>query len=134
MDEATRYQSAYAAAQSMGITPQKLITSADHYLKVLAQEEHNFNEALKSQQQRQVSDQKAELPKLDEEIKKLEAEIKHRQERIKKAKAQQTKIAKSIDSAEVKLRNTHNDFEASYNAIAAQIQKDVEGMKTYLKG
>lgn len=132
MDEATRFQSAYAAAQSMGITPQKLIESADHYLKVLAKEEHNFNQALQAQQQRQVRDQKAELPKLDEEVKQLEIQIKQLQERIKKAKAQQAKITKDIDSAEVKLRNTHNDFEASYNAIAEQIRKDVEGMKSYL--
>ena len=82
MDEATRYQSAYAAAQSMGITPQKLIESADHYLKVLAKEDQNFNDALKAQQQRQVRDQQAELPKLDEQIKELESELRERQERI----------------------------------------------------
>lgn len=132
MDDATRFQSAYAAAQSMGITPQKLIQSADHYLKVLSKEEHNFNEALKAQQQRQVRDQQAELPKLDQEVKQLEAEIKALQERIKKAKTKQQQISKNIGDAEVKLRNTHNDFEASYNAIAEQIRKDVEGMKAYL--
>ncbi|PHI19597.1 hypothetical protein CEQ90_12030 [Lewinellaceae bacterium SD302] len=133
MDDSTRFQSAYATAQSMNITPTQLINSAGHYLKVLAQEDKNFNTALNGQQQRQIKDQQAQLPKLDQEIKSLEEQIEQLQARIKKAKADQSKIRKSIESADVKLRNTHNDFQASYRAIAAQIEGDVESMKQYLK-
>lgn len=133
MDDATRFQSAYAAAQSMNITPQQLIESAGHYLRVLDQEEKNFEQALRGQQQRQIKDQQQQLPKLDQEVKQLEAQIKQLQERIKKAKTDQARIRKSVETAEVKLRNTHNDFEASYRAISQQIQQDVEHMKAFLK-
>lgn len=133
MDDSTRFQSAYATAQSMNITPAQLVASAGHYLKALAQEEANFNQALADQKQRQIKDQQDQLPKLDQEVKSLETQIEQLQNRIKKAKADQNKIRKSIETADVKLRNTKNDFEASYRAIATQINSDVENMKQYLK-
>lgn len=133
MDDSTRFQSAYATAQSMNVTPTQLKDSAAHYLKVLATEQQNFDQALKGQQQRQIKDQQDQLPQLEAEVKKLEAQIKQLEEQIKKAKADQTRIRKSIERADVKLSNTKNDFMASYRTIADQIQQDVADMEQYLK-
>ena len=46
MDEATRYQSAFAMAQTMGANPQMLATTAQHYIDVLRKEEEAFENAL----------------------------------------------------------------------------------------
>jgi chromosome segregation ATPase len=133
MDDSTRFQSAYATAQSMNVTPQQLKDSAAHYLSVLTAEQQNFELALKGQQQTQIKDQEEQLPRLEAEVKRLEIQIKQLEEQIKKAKADQTRIKKSIEQAGVKLSNTKNDFLASYRAIADQIQSDVEDMERYLK-
>ena len=50
MDEATRFHSAYAMAQTMGVTPEKLVESAKFYLDVLAKEQAKFSEAHAQQQ------------------------------------------------------------------------------------
>lgn len=133
MDEATRYRSAYAAAQSMGVTPDHLIASADHYLKALAREESNFAAALNKQRTIQVGQQRSEIPKLDKDIAGLEKEIAQLRQRITDAKARKQKLQKASAAAEVKLNNTNNDFAASYGAIVRQIERDKQQMQEFLK-
>ena len=55
MDEKTRFQSAYAMAQTMGAQPQKLIDSATHYVNVLKKEEVKFEKALEGQINEKIS-------------------------------------------------------------------------------
>lgn len=132
MDESTRYQSAYAVAQAMNITPQQLIASAGHYLNALEVEENKFNSALNGQVQSQVADQKAILPKLEQRVKELELQIQELQKEIAATKQQQDKTRATILDATGKLNTTKSDFEATYRMIRGQIEKDVANMKTYL--
>jgi hypothetical protein len=56
MDEKTRYQSAYAAASTMGATPAKLVKTAHFYIDVLKKEEAKFAQALANQKDKQIGD------------------------------------------------------------------------------
>ena len=49
MDEATRFRSAFAMAETMGATTQQLLSSANHYIDVLKSEETKFEKALANQ-------------------------------------------------------------------------------------
>lgn len=133
MDDATRFKSAYAMAQSMNISPQQLIESAAHYLQALQKEEDNFNAALRSQRQTQVADKQQRLPQLDNKEKALEQQIKELQQQIAQTQQQRDQLRKEIEQANVKIQNTHNDFVATYNTIIGQIAQDMERMKEYLK-
>ena len=133
MDDATRFKSAYAMAQSMNISPQQLIESAAHYLQVLQKEEDNFNLALRSQRQNQVANKQQQLPQLDQKEKDLEKQIKELQQQIAHTQKQREQLRKEIGQANVKIQNTHNDFVATYNTIVGQIAQDMERMKAYLK-
>lgn len=132
MDEGTRYQSAYAMAQAMDVTPQQLISSAGHYLNALETEEQKFNTALNSQVQSQVGDQQAMLPKLEQRVKELELQIAELQKQIATTKKQQEQTQATIGQARAKLNNTKADFETTYQMIRGQIEKDVANMKMYL--
>ena len=48
-----RYQTAFAAAQSMGVTPADLLKSAEHYLGTLGKEQVKFEQALNGQKGQQ---------------------------------------------------------------------------------
>jgi len=133
MDEATRYKSAYAMAQTMKATPKQLISSAKHYLKVLSLEEQKFGKALVNQREKQIGDKQEELNKVSqairakaEQIKKLSAEIEQHQLQLKK-------LETDIQNAAGKVGQTKLNFVASYEAIVSQIQGDVEKMEQYLK-
>ena len=133
MDEATRYQSAFAMAKTMGATPAHLVKTADHYINVLKHEEKKFGQALVAQRKKQVGGRETQIQQLEtgirqkaEHIKKLTAEI----EKDQKTLAQ---IKSEISGAVVKVETTKNNFVASFNSLVAQIQKDIDNMQKYLK-
>lgn len=133
MDEKTRYGSAYAAAQSMGITSQQLNDSAQFYLNVLKTEDTKFQESVNQQRQKQIGSKEKAITDLDatikakgEQIAKLTQEIAAHQEDMGKMKAE-------ISEAVVKIETTLSDFHATYSDLVGQIGNDVEKMKQYLK-
>jgi len=133
MDEATRYSSAYAAAQAMGVSSQALNDSAQFYLNVLKTEDAKFQESVNAQRQKQIGSKEKAITDLDatikakgEQIAKLTQEIAVHQEDMGKMKAE-------ISEAVVKIETTLSDFHATYSDLIGQIGQDVENMKKYLK-
>ncbi|MFK7934222.1 MAG: hypothetical protein AB8G22_11985 [Saprospiraceae bacterium] len=133
MDEATRYKSAFAMAQTMGVSPQKLIDSATHYINVLKREEDKFEKALAGQQSQQIGNKKQQIQQLDNLAKQKAEQIKKLTEEITQHQKQSEQLKKEIQDRTVKIETTKNDFIASFNALVAQIHGDVENMKQYLK-
>ncbi|MFN3490069.1 MAG: hypothetical protein ACK4YV_13095, partial [Emticicia sp.] len=133
MDEATRYGSAFAAAQAMGVSSQALNDSAQFYLNVLKAEDSKFQESVNAQRQKQIGSKEKAITDLDatikakgEQIAKLTQEIAVHQEDMSKMKAE-------ISEAVVKIETTLSDFHATYSDLIGQIGQDVENMKKYLK-
>ena len=132
-DEAMRFQTAYAAAQSMGVTPQQLTESAQHYLNALQQEQDKFTAAVEKQQQEQVGSREGELQRLDKLLKEQEAKIKSLQESMEKTRARQQETKKDIEESRGKIAATAADFRKTYATIAESITADIEKMRQYLK-
>ena len=133
MDEPTRFQSAFAMAQTMGVSVPKLVESAQHYLKILENEEQKFETALSNQEKNKIESKELEIKQLDkaiqekaEQIKKLTAEIQAHQQRVGALKNE-------IYESSSKMEKTKADFLASYNSLIAQIQSDITKMKEFLK-
>ena len=133
MDDATRYQSAFAMAQTMGATPAKLIESAEHYVEVLKQEEEKFEVALGHQRKKQIAAKEQDYQKLQQSIQEKEAKIKALQEQIVQHRKELTTTEQAIKEATTRVEGTKNDFIASYNHIVGQISADIEQMKRHLK-
>ena len=132
-DEAMRFQTAYAAAQSMGVTPQQLTESAQHYLHALQQEQDKFTAAVEKQQQEQVGSREGELQRLDKLLQEQEAKIKALQESMEKTRARQQETKKDIEESRGKIAATAADFRKTYATIAGSIAADIEKMRQYLK-
>lgn len=132
MDEVTRYKSAYAMAQTMGATPNSLVSTAEHYLNVLSSEEAKFQSALTSNSKRQIGSKQQEMQKLADTVKAKEQHIQKLQAEISKHKEAYNTLSTEIQGAKNKIAGTKANFEMSYNAIRLQIQKDIERIKTYL--
>lgn len=132
MDDATRFQSAFAMAQTMGATTDKLIKGADHYLKVLQQEEQKFAAAVENQRASQIGGKEGTIKQLDTAIQKKRQQLVALEKEIKSHEAQKQKIAKEISGAKVKIEKTKRDFKVTYLNIVGQIRTDVENIKKYL--
>lgn len=133
MDEATRFTSAFTVAQSMGVTPESLFESANHYLQVLAKEEQQFQTALAQNRRSQVGDKLDQQKQLGAQITEKEKQIKSLEADIKKLDAQRERLRKSTEQATAKLQRTEADFQATLNRLKGQIEGDLGKMKQYLK-
>ncbi len=133
MDEKTRYQSAFAAASTMGATPAKLIKTANFYIDVLKKEETKFGQALANQKNKQIGDKAQLIQQHDNLIKEKTKQIERLKKEIADHQAKSEQMKKSISAATVKVETTKNNFVASYNLVLSQIQRDIENMKKYLK-
>ncbi len=131
--DSVRFQTAYAGAQSMGVTPAQLIDSAQHYLATLAGEQKKFETALDNQKQQQIGQKQQQLDNLDKEVAAQEEKIRQLQQQIVDKKARQLKLRATLDQSTGKLAATEADFHKTYAVITGQIAEDLERMKEYLK-
>ncbi len=133
MEEAVRYQSAFAMAQAMGATSVKLVESAGHYLNVLKTEQSKFDEALRKQTTDRIGNRQEMLRNLDATIKQKAEQIKKLTQEMEAHRVEMEKLDVEIKDATSKVEGTKNDFLASYQTLVAQINQDVENMKRFLK-
>lgn len=133
MDEATRFRSAFAVAQTMGATVDQLTKSAGHYLTVLQQEEEKFLEAAKNRRAIQVEGKQEEAAAAEkavqgktEQIQQLQQEINALQEKIKALQQQ-------LSEANQHIEQTQKEFSAAKQAVSGQIQQDLDNIRQYLQ-
>ncbi len=133
MDEQTRFQSAYAMAQTMGVTSAKLVESAKFYLGVLNGEQTRFAEAHDQQKGKLIGNREEEAKKLEVAMQEKAEQIKQLTQEIEQNRQKSEQIRKEITESTVKIESTKADFEATFASVVAQIQDDVSKVQQYLK-
>ena len=139
MDESTAFKSAYATASTMGLTKEKLLNTAQHYKKVLDNENEHFEESLKRQMEQRVKAKMEEVEKMKKQvaafqskIDELESKIKGLETNIQKGEKTIASAGEDIQAAKEKLLSTKDAFQHALQSISNEIQKDIESMDTYL--
>jgi lysyl-tRNA synthetase class I len=133
MDDATRFKSAFAMSQAMGVTTDKLVNSASYYLDVLKNEQNRFVQAAANQRQSQVGDKQSQADNLEAVMRQKAEQIKQLTAEIEQHRKDVDTIKSDISQAVVKVEQTSRDFDATYQLLVGQIQADVNSMKNYLK-
>ncbi|HMO38665.1 MAG TPA: hypothetical protein PKC76_07245 [Saprospiraceae bacterium] len=132
MDEPTRYRSAFAMAQTMGATPEKLLQTAQHYLDVLQQEEQKFQMAAANQQEKLVGTREQEIRQIEAAIQTKTEQIEQLTRDIEQHRQQTATLRAEITEAAAKVDTTTRNFEASYQALAGRIGTDMANIQKYL--
>ena len=132
MDEATRYKSAFAMAQTMGIDALKLIDSAVYYGKVMAGEQDRFNDAHEQQRAKLIGNREVELKNIEATVLQKQAQIAQLNGEIENHQHEQGKIKQEIAEATIKIETTKAEFEIALNVVVAHLQADIQKMKQYL--
>jgi chromosome segregation ATPase len=132
MDEQTRYQSAYAMAQTMGADAKKLSESAMHYLNVLKNEELKFQQALDNQQKNGLASREQEMQGLQNAINQKSELLKQITQEIQQHQAKIEEIKQQMTDATQKIAQAQGDFHSTYEMLAQQIQIDIQNIQKYL--
>jgi hypothetical protein len=125
-DESMRYKSAFEMAKTMGLSKEKLVQSANHYLTVLTSEDKKFKDALENQKAKQIQGRTDQLATIEKAIVDKQKMIDNLTKEIEASKEQLKSVRGEINDAVVKIDATNNQFMTSYNLVYGQIYADIE--------
>jgi hypothetical protein len=125
-DEFTRYSAAFAGLLAQGLTKEKLLSTAEEYLKVLDTDAAHFHSTVETALQEKVQDKKAQAEEKSKRIQALSKEITDLQNQIA---ALQTEITDS----EQKITGRSGEYGAESAARKQQIAADIEKIKQYIR-
>ena len=132
MDEATKYQSAFATASTLGLTKDKLLSSADYYKDVLHKEKEHFLQEFQQQVEQRIHAQDSKIQQLNQAIINKSEQIKKLQEEIKEHQAQLAKVQSKVNEVSFKIEKTKNNFMATYEYLIGKFNEDVQKLKEFL--
>ena len=133
MEDEVAFKSAFATASTMGLTKEKLVKSADHYKKVLSQEQRQFEEALKKQTEQRVQSKIQEVNQLKQQIAVYQSKIQELQQQMSQAQQTIESADEVITTQQQKIDETKHNFETALNSILDQINGDIQSIQQFLQ-
>lgn len=130
--EETAFKSAFATASTVGLTKDKLITTAQHYKQVLIQEKEQFDLALNNQLQKRVNSKRQEIEKLKTQIAAWKDQIEKLQSQIIKSQATIDDADNLIQAEMNKIQATKANFENTHQSILNQVELDIKNIQRYI--
>ncbi len=124
LDESVKMQTVLATLSTKGLSKQKILESADFYIKVLEDEKNKFNEALKQETAKQVESKQKEIKDLEEQNKAKADQIAQLTSEINQNQQQITKVKTLLDEASLKIKATENNFIFTFEAVISQIKNN----------
>ena len=100
---------------------------------MLKEEERKFQEALATQQDKQIGAKARQIKDLESVIQNKAGQIKKLTQEIEQHRAEQAQLKQDVADASEKVGATKNNFMASFSAVTQQITDDMEKMKQFLK-
>jgi hypothetical protein len=130
--EQIRFQTTHAAASVMGVTPEKLVGSAQFYLGILNQKEKEFLTALDQNKLSQVDQKKKEIQTIEANIAQRAEQINRLTQEINDLQQKKVRIAGELSASEQKIETVRGNFYSTLKAIVGRVSADIEKIKKYL--
>lgn len=124
-DERARYAAAFAGLQVQGLDKEKLLSTANEYLRVLSTDADQFQKTLDAALQEKVHRRSAEAEEKSRRIEVLSKEILDLQQQI-------GALQKEVAEAKEKLDVSSSGYTAESERRKQQIQADIEKIKQFI--
>ncbi|MBX2815061.1 MAG: hypothetical protein KTR24_03655 [Saprospiraceae bacterium] len=132
MDDTMAIKSAFTTGSTVGLTKTKLVSSADHYKKILQTEKKQFDTALQNQMSQRVHGKKEEKATLSKKIEEYRAKISQLETQVVKVQEKLDRADEEIEAARVKIEDTRDKFESAFAEFIKQIDSDISNIKSVL--
>lgn len=133
MDEATRFRSAYAMAQTLKADLPNLLRSGKVYLQVLDQERRKFEDALKGREATEIKARQERMAVLDKDIAGMQAEIERLMDTITRSRKEKEGIEREMLENHQRMEETKARFLATLEYIGSEIRGDLRRMEQHIK-
>jgi len=132
MDEATKFQAAFATLQATGSNVTQLIESFSYFEGILDAEKDKFEEALHATIGDSVIKKENEIKQLTDENAECTAQIQKLTETITTNQQSIAHLQGELAEVNDKLKHKENSFMAAYRSMKEQLQADAKKVNTYL--
>ncbi len=129
LDEKVKMQTVLATLSTKGLTVQKIIESADYYVKVLENEKEKFKQAMINQTEGKVGNKHKQIKDLEEKSRQKAEKIKNLTDEINSNTSKISKLKKDLETADLKIKSTENNFNVTYEHVANQIKNKIDKIK-----
>jgi len=129
LDEKIKMQTVLATLSTKGLTIQKIMESADYYMKVLENEKDKFNKALVQQTEGQVNAKMNEAEALKKAVVEKTKLIQTLTADIAQLQGKINQVNNQISKTEAKIKNTEKDFLYTWDMVANQIKTNLQKIK-----
>jgi chromosome segregation ATPase len=126
LSEESRFQTAFTAAESMGVSKKKLVESGAHYLDVLKQDEEEFNESCEDFAKKEVKSKEAKLSQ-------TEATIATLTKQLEQLTDDRESLQKEVEEGRANLEARKSSFQATVEQFKSAIQSNIEKINQYLQ-
>jgi hypothetical protein len=133
LDEKTMYRSAYATAQTIGVSVPNLVSSIDFYKKILNKENSEFSNALNVQVNAKVADKEKEIEGYKSMIVEKEKQLALLTQEIEKHKQSIQTLSSKIETDRLQIDKTKSDFVVTFDFIMQQLDGDAKKIKEFLE-
>jgi uncharacterized coiled-coil DUF342 family protein len=132
MDIDTSFKSAFATAQTIGLTKEKLLKTAQHYKVVLSKEREHFADALKNQRSEKISGKLQEAEMLKNKILEYETKMKQMEKEIAAYRKKIDGADKAIEKEKEKIETIKDNFVTSYDHFEKVLDNDINTINNLL--
>lgn len=126
LDEGTAIKSAFATAQTVGMTKEHLIKTTSHYRQVLLNEQKEFSKALDAQVDRRIKGKRREVEQLKTDLQTYEAKIEELKRKIDAAQSKIDSADDDIENETQKIADTRKNFEFALSSILNEMELDIK--------
>jgi hypothetical protein len=125
-DETARYSAAFAGLSVQGLDKQKLVSTAEQYIKLLEADAANFLSTVDAALKEKVHQKKAEAEEKNKRIQQLSQEIEALQEKV-------VALQQEISENEEKIETNTGGYRIASELMKKRIFSDIEKIKRYIQ-
>ena len=132
MGDMQSYKSVFATAQTIGVTKDKLIKSANYYKSILRKELEKFGATLQKQYKQRVTDKQDQAKSFEKKITDTKKKIASLQKELDAYESNIETLNKMAEKENVKITATREQFLTAHNELKNSIDQDIKLMQDYL--
>lgn len=123
--EEAQYQTAFSAAEELGVTKNALVKSGGHYLEVLKEDEDDFTENCADFEKKEVKSRETQLSQ-------IETNITETTKQLEQLNEQRDSLTKELEEKRASLESRKSSFQTTVETFKNNIQSNIEKINQYL--
>ncbi len=132
MSEQQKYQSVFATLRSAGLTKEKLLETAQHYVTVLETEGEKFAKASEGETAKEVTAREQKVTDLTTENQDLNQKIQELSDKIQENQGHISTFQGEISEEKTKIQQTVNNFNKTQESLIGKINSDIQNITTFI--